>query len=81
MTRSADLLELAADALDDGRDPFSTAFLADNGVTFDEAATLSELLALGARVVVLLSTDPAFKQMRSRVLTEVIVRQSFKETP
>jgi len=51
MSRMTDLVKAAADALDDGQDPFHGAFLLDNGVTLDECFTLSELLAVGARLV------------------------------
>lgn len=51
MTRTKPLLLLAAAALDDGRDPFSDAFLSEHGVTLDECYGLSEQLALGARLL------------------------------
>lgn len=50
MTRSHDLLEAAARAFGDGRDPFSTDFLVDHNVTADECMALSnqlEVLILG----------------------------------
>ena len=48
---SADLLRAAADALDDGRDPLTNPFLADNDVTLDQCYSLAEQLAIGARIV------------------------------
>jgi len=51
MNRTADLIKAAADALDDGRDPFQQAFLVDHDVTFDECMILSQLLAVGGRLV------------------------------
>jgi hypothetical protein len=48
---TASLLRKAAEALDDGRDPLHESFLSDNQVTLDEAYTLAEMLALGARIV------------------------------
>jgi hypothetical protein len=51
MTRMSELLERAADALDDARDPFERPFLAENHVTFDECGALAAALATGARMV------------------------------
>jgi hypothetical protein len=51
MSRKTDLLKAAAEALDDMRDPFSTDFLVEHGVTADECMDLSEWLATGARMV------------------------------
>jgi hypothetical protein len=48
---TAELLELAADALDDGRDPLAEPFLSDNGVTLDQCYSLADQLAIGARIV------------------------------
>lgn len=49
--RQVVLLNAAADALFDGRDPFSHDFLAENDVTLGEVYVLGELIGLGARVV------------------------------
>lgn len=46
-----DLVSAAADAMEAGCDPFHTSFLTDHDVTFDECMTLSEILAVGARLV------------------------------
>ncbi len=51
MSRSVDLLKAAADALEDGRDPFAESWLADNGVTYGECMDLGESLATGARLL------------------------------
>lgn len=48
--RVVELMNAAADALDDGRDPFQEAFLTNHNVTLDEVYILSEALALGARL-------------------------------
>jgi hypothetical protein len=48
---SAELLELAAEALGDGRDPLTNPFLSDNDVTLDQCYSLAEQLAIGARIV------------------------------
>jgi hypothetical protein len=46
-----ELLRMAADAFDDGRDPLAKAFLDEHGVTMDQAMNLAENLAIGARIV------------------------------
>ena len=51
MATTAALLRLAAEALDDGRDPLANPFLSDNDVTLDQLLTMAEMLAVGARVV------------------------------
>lgn len=51
MSRRADLLTAAAEALDDGRDPFSSEFLGKHEITRDECFSLAEQLAIGARIV------------------------------
>jgi hypothetical protein len=45
-----DLADLAADALDDGRNPFEHQFLADNDITFDECMSLAGIFATGGRL-------------------------------
>lgn len=50
-TRSIALLEAAADALQDGTDPFNTNWLAEHDVTLDECFTLSEQFAAGATIL------------------------------
>lgn len=49
--RLVEILTAAADAMEDGMDPFDTAFLADNRVSLEECFTMADLLALGARLV------------------------------
>jgi hypothetical protein len=51
MTRRAELLTKAADALDDGIDPFTDGWLSENRVSSDECLSLAQQLAIGARVV------------------------------
>lgn len=51
-SRSQTLLLAAAEALDDGRDPLSHAFLVEHEVTFDECGTLGDQLGLAARPLV-----------------------------
>lgn len=51
MTRRTELLEAAAAALDKGEDPLHVSFLSEHEVTLDEAYSLAEQLAIGARLV------------------------------
>lgn len=51
MSRNIDLLKLAGAALADGRDPFDHGFLVEHEVTLDEVYDLSDLMAIGARIV------------------------------
>lgn len=51
MASTADLLLLIADGLDQGETPLNGAFLAEHGVSLDQAMTLAEQLAVGARIV------------------------------
>jgi len=48
---SSELLRRAAEALDEGTDPFSQGFLAEHDVTFDQCMALSKQLAIGARMM------------------------------
>jgi hypothetical protein len=48
---SAELLREAADALDEGTDPFSTGWLSEHEVTFDQCMNLAKQLAIGARII------------------------------
>lgn len=48
---SAELLRLAATALEDGRNPLASPFLSDNDVTLDQCLSLADQLAIGARIV------------------------------
>lgn len=57
--RGTALLSAAAEALDDGRDPLSTGFLAEHSVTLDECDALAGALALGARLVAWALDNPA----------------------
>lgn len=59
MNRSVALLRKAAVALEDGRDPLSTAFLAEHAVTYDECMALSDHLAMGARLLAYAVEHPA----------------------
>ncbi len=43
--RNMELLAKAADAFADGRDPFSTPWLSEHGVTLDECYALSQSIA------------------------------------
>lgn len=48
---TAELLRLAADALDDHQDPLAEPFLSKHEVTIDQVMSLAEQLAIGARIV------------------------------
>jgi hypothetical protein len=50
MSRESELLKIAADRLEDGRDPLAGAFLAEQQVTYDECLDLAGALATGARL-------------------------------
>jgi hypothetical protein len=49
--RQSELLNQAAAAMEDGRDPFDLAFLCEHDVTLDECYDMAEWLAIGARIV------------------------------
>ncbi len=51
MSRDRQLLELAAEAMEDGRDPFDLSFLSANEVTADECYTMGEQIALAVRMM------------------------------
>lgn len=67
--KTPDLLRKAADALDDGIDPFSRAFLAEHGVTLDEAQLLGSMLARGARLIARAVEDPRTEEGIAFALT------------
>jgi len=66
---SAELLELAAEALDDGRDPLTNPFLSDNEVTLDQCYSLARQLAIGARIVAAGIRKPKSEQGMAMFLT------------
>lgn len=49
--RSNELLRAAADAMEDGRDPFDTAFLSEHNVTLDECYGMGDGIAACIRFV------------------------------
>lgn len=57
--RMIELLEAAADELEDGRDPFDRSFLIEHDVTADECFALAGAMAAGATVVAALMKNPA----------------------
>jgi hypothetical protein len=59
MNRMAQLLDAAADALDDYRDPFHESFLAQHHVVGDEVLELSTLMAMGTRIMAFALSHPA----------------------
>jgi hypothetical protein len=58
MRRMVQLLDAAADTLDDYRDPFHESFLVEHGVVGNEVLELSTLIAMGARVMAFALDDP-----------------------
>jgi hypothetical protein len=58
MSRQAELLRKAADALDDGQIPLMNPFLADNDVTFDECMDMAGLMAEGTRLIAWAMENP-----------------------
>jgi hypothetical protein len=48
---TAQLLKAAAETLNEGGNPFSSTWLGERDVTFDQCMTLAEQLAIGARMV------------------------------
>lgn len=57
MSRNLEVLRLAAEALDDMRDPFDNSFLVDNSVTAEECFMLAEQLAFGARLAIVIMEE------------------------
>lgn len=51
MSRSTALWRKAAEALEDGRDPLTLPFLADNDVSADECFGLADAMAAGLRLL------------------------------
>jgi len=58
MSRSSELLKIAADCLEEGGDPFHESFLTRNGVTFDECFDLADSLSVGARLIAWAMENP-----------------------
>lgn len=58
MSRMADLLDKAADALENGEDPLALHFLSENEVTLDECFDLADKLAMGARIISWATRNP-----------------------
>jgi hypothetical protein len=56
-TRNARLLELAADALDEGQSPLDSAFLVENDVTLDEAYDMATGIAVAMRIMLAMPRD------------------------
>jgi len=58
MSRSSELLKAAADALEEGSDPFHESFLGKHDVTADECFDLADSIAMGARLVAWATENP-----------------------
>lgn len=58
MRRSSELLEAAADALENGEDPFGAHFLSEHDVESGECLDLADKLAMGARLIAWVQENP-----------------------
>jgi hypothetical protein len=58
MSRMSDLLTKAADALDEGDDPFGINFLSENDVTSTECLDMADKIAFGARMMAWVTEHP-----------------------
>lgn len=83
MSRSAELLKAAAEALDDQQIPLMNPFLSEHEVTLDECLSLGEQLAMGARLLAWVLENPklaaaalssAQNGMALHMYTEIIKR-------
>jgi hypothetical protein len=59
MSRMADLLDKAAEALEQGDDPFHFSFLSEHEVESGECIDMASLMATGARIMAWVSRNPA----------------------
>lgn len=69
MASSAELLRRAATTLEDGGIPLMNPFLSDNEVTLDQAMSLAEQLAIGARIVAAGIENPRSEQGTAMLMT------------
>jgi hypothetical protein len=58
MTRQSELLKAAAEALENGEDPFALHFLSEHEVTADECFDMADKIASGARIVAWATENP-----------------------
>lgn len=65
MSRSSELLKAAAEALENGNDPFHGSFLDGNQVTLDECFDMADSLAMGALLVAWAIENP--RQARAAI--------------
>ena len=81
--RMAELLDSAAKALEDHRDPFESSWLIENDVTFDECMELSGWMATGAEMMPALMRNPhaAEAAMAGAMLTILSDRIKSLELP
>jgi hypothetical protein len=66
---SSELLRAAAEALDEGTDPFCQSFLVEHDVTFDQCMALGKQLAIGARIVARAIERPRSEEGKAMLLT------------
>jgi hypothetical protein len=71
LRKSAELLLAAADELDDFSSPFNDEWLTKHEVTFDQCMSLSQQLAIGARIMAHGIENPTSEQGIAMLLTMV----------
>ena len=79
MSRMDQLLDQAAQALEDGTDPFNASWLAENDVTFDECMTLGETMALAIRVYRQVMRMGLSDNWPSRRLASMVLASTLRE--
>ena len=83
MSRRSELLNAAADVLEEHADPFNGAFLREHEVTLDEVMELGEDMAIGAQIAAWAIDHPkqamtilraGLLGARAEVITEALAR-------
>jgi hypothetical protein len=80
MSRSSNLLLVAADALDQGRDPFADSFLVEHAITLNECYELAERLATGARMMTVV-VDPAVEDEEGELFVRLAHSRLLRSMP
>ncbi len=73
--RSTELLKLAAQALDEGMNPFSDWFLQEHNVTSDECMTLTDQVSLAINILVVMSGDRRYLPVFGQVMVDVAMQE------
>ena len=79
MSRIDQLLDQAAQALEDGTDPLNASWLAENDVTSDECMTLGETMALAIRVYRQVMRMGLSDNWPSRRLASMVLASTLRE--